>query len=356
MPRPSLHEYEARRIALVKPSALGDIVHALPVLTAVRERYPRARITWVVNQGYAPLLQGHPDLDEVLPFDRKAAGAGWVSAGRTYSRFFRELRRRDFDLVLDLQGLLRSGLMAAASGAARRVGLRGAREGARWFYTDIVSAPGRQEGHAVDRYWCMAEVLGAGGGPKRFRVPLVADAAAWAERELRGVPRPWLVLAVGSRWPTKRWLPAHFAELARCAQAEFGGTVLFVGGADEATLAEAVRTRLEGPSLDLSGRTTLPQLAAVLARADAVLANDTGPLHLANALGRPVAAPYTCTQVRLTGPYGSFHRAVETTVWCGGSCRRRCGRMECMAELTPGRLWPVLCEVLQSWQSRSRPA
>jgi lipopolysaccharide heptosyltransferase I len=353
MPRIPLSALEPRRIALIKPSALGDIVHALPVLAALRRRFPRAHLAWVVNRAYEPLLRGHRDLDEVLPFDRGAARSGWWGAARTYARFFRDLRRRDFDLAVDLQGLLRSALMAAATGAARRVGLADAREGAPLFYTDGVPAPAGL--HAVDRYALVAEALGA-GGVKDFHVPLDRAAAEWADGQLRDSPRPWLVLGVGSRWPTKRWPPAHFATLARAAQAAFGGTVLFVGGADEAELAEQVRARLTGPARDLSGRTTLPQLAALLARADAMLANDTGPLHLAVALGRPVVAPYTCTQVRLTGPYGAFASAVETKVWCAGSCRKRCDRLECMAELTPDRLWPVLHEVLLRWRDRNQCA
>jgi ADP-heptose:LPS heptosyltransferase len=158
------------------------------------------------------------------------------------------------------------------------------------------------------------------------------------------------MLGVGSRWLTKRWPPEHFAAVAERAQSEFGGTIVFVGGGDEANLSAAVSGRLTGATLDLTGRTTLPQLAAVLARADVMLANDTGPLHLAAALGRPVVAPYTCTRVAWTGPYAQTHRAVETRVWCAGSCRRRCSRMECMSELTPDRLWPVLREVLETWR------
>jgi ADP-heptose:LPS heptosyltransferase len=156
------------------------------------------------------------------------------------------------------------------------------------------------------------------------------------------------MLGPGSRWPTKRWPPAHFATLARRAQQAFGGTVFFVGGSDETPLAEAVRPRLEGPALDLTGRTSLPRLAALLARADVMLANDTGPLHLAAALGRPVVAPYTCTRVRLNGPFGAERGAVESEVWCAGSYIKRCRRLECMTELTPDRLWPALNEVLQS--------
>jgi ADP-heptose:LPS heptosyltransferase len=239
--------------------------------------------------------------------------------------------------------------MAAASGAARRVGLGSSREGASLFYTDVVPVADFNALHAVERYWLVAEALGVGDGPKTFRVPLSEVARCWAAEQLEACARPWLVVGPGSRWLTKRWPTGHFAALARRAQEEFGGTVLFVGGGDERPLARAVAARLAGPWRDLTGGTTLPHLAALLARADAVLANDTGPLHLAAALGRPVVAPYTCTSVRLNGPYGAAAGALETRVACQGSYLKRCTRMECMAELTPDRLWPILREILCRW-------
>jgi lipopolysaccharide heptosyltransferase I len=339
--------YPARRIALIKPSALGDVIHSLPVLTALRRRYPTAHITWVISRSYEALLHGHPDLDATLPFDRTASRAGWLPGVLGYNRFLRRLRRQRFDLVIDLQGLLRSGLMTLASGAARRVGLSTAREGATLFYTDLVPVADFNAVHAVERYWLVAEALGVGDGPRTFRVPLTEEARHWAAEELRTCPRPWLVVGPGSRWLTKRWPTRHFAVLARQAQHEFGGTILFVGGGDETPLARAVVADLSGPWRDLTGRTTLPHLAALLARADAILANDTGPLHLAAALGRPVVAPYTCTSIRLNGPYGAAAGAVETRVACQGSYLKRCARMDCMTELTPDRLWPILREILR---------
>jgi lipopolysaccharide heptosyltransferase I len=344
-----LSRYDARAVALLKPSALGDIVHGLPVLSALRRRFPQARITWVVNRAYEPLLRGHPDLDETLPFDRGAADKGICAAAASLAAFVADLRQRRFDLVIDLQGLLRSGLMARVTGAPRRVGLNCAREGASWFYTDVVDVPGGLGGtHAVERYWRVAEALGVGDAPLRFTVPVPDDARRFAAGLLHAWPRPWLAFAAGSRWPTKRWRPGHFAALGRRAQSDFGGTIVFVGAGDEAALASEVRAGLNGPVVDLCGRTTLPQLAAVLERCDVTVANDTGPLHLAAALGRPVVAPYTCTKARLTGPYGSAG-AVETAVWCAGSERTSCSRMECMDDLTPDRLWPTLARALSTW-------
>ncbi|HTU91856.1 MAG TPA: glycosyltransferase family 9 protein [Gemmataceae bacterium] len=352
--RPPLSAYNAERIALLKPSALGDIIHSLPVLPALRRRYPNAHITWVINQVYAPLLCGHRDLNDVLPFDRRASHRGWAAAVRSWLGFLSELRRRRFDLVIDLQGLSRTAVMVAASGASRRVGLSTAREGATWTYTDVVPVDDFNAIHAVDRCWRIAEAFGVGDAPKEFHIPIPDEARRWAEATTRGYPRPWLTIGPGARWMTKRWPPQHFAALARRAWDAFGGTVFFVGGHEETAAALAVRRRLSGPCRDLTGRTTLPQLAALLERADAMLANDTGPLHLAAALGRPIVAPYTCTRVRLNGPYPLQPGAVETTVPCRGSYIKRCSSLDCMAELTPERLWPSLAEVLRPWRNRNQ--
>jgi lipopolysaccharide heptosyltransferase I len=352
----SLFEYPAGRILLIKPSALGDIIHSLPVLTALRQRYRGAHITWLVNRSYEQLLHGHPDLDATLAFDRRSCQRSPWSFVQIHAGFLQTLRTQRFDLVIDLQGLLRSGLFALASRAPRRVGLDSAREGSRWCYTDIIAGADRKRVHAVDRYWLVAEALGVGAGPKIFHVPIPPEARAWAQEILHRSPRPWLVLGVGARWKTKRWPPQHFAELARRAQASFGGTVIFVGGREEAPLAQVTASGLAGPVRDLTGRTSLPQLSALLSLADVMAANDTGPLHLAAALGRPVVAPYTCTRAVLTGPYGAANKVVATRVWCAGSYRKHCRRLECLSELTPDRLWPVLHGILQQWESNSRSA
>jgi lipopolysaccharide heptosyltransferase I len=343
-----LSELHALRIALIKPSALGDIVHALPVLSGLRQRFPSAHITWIVKQHYAPLLEGHPDLDAVLTFDRKIMGNVW-RAGRSWWNFAQRLQAARFDLVIDLQGLFRSGLMCWWTGAKRQVGLATAQEGSCWFYTDIVDSRDMRKLHAVERYWQVVRALGGSEQELRFRVPLRDDAVYWAKELLADYPRPWLCFGVGASRPTKRWLPAHFAALAEKARLAVGGTIIFVGRAEETPLAQAVAHSLTGLKLDLTGGTTLPQLAAILSLADVMVANDTGPLHLAAALGRPVIAPYTCTKIELHGPYGPHCRAVASSVPCQGSYLHQCSRMDCMRELTPERVWPALHEVLEEW-------
>jgi lipopolysaccharide heptosyltransferase I len=344
-----LDRVDARRIAIIKPSALGDIVHALPVLTALRARFPAARITWVVNSSFEALIAGHPDLTDTLRFDRGAmTGAG--RAARAVWSFARELRRRRFDLAIDMQGLLRSGLMAWGTGAPVRVGFANAREGSRYLYTHKVKSPALDAGHAVDRMWCVAEAFGVGRLPKTFRVPLQPAEVEAARAALAPLPRPVVAVAVGAKWLTKRWPAAHFAELLNRAHGHFGGTACFLGAPDDVALSRDVIGRLRGPALDLTGKTSLPRLAAVLSLADVMLGNDTGPLHLAAALERPCVAPYLCTRVRLHGPYAQAATCAETTVPCGGSYLKTCDNMVCTPDLSPDRLWPKLAEALDSWQ------
>jgi lipopolysaccharide heptosyltransferase I len=344
-----------QRIAIIKPSALGDIAHSLPVLGALRQQFPLAHLAWIVNRSYAPILEGHPDLNEIIPFDRAALRKSWIKGSVDFGRFLHRLRKQKFDLVIDLQGLFRTGLMTFASGAPVRIGLTSAREGASLGYTHCVDD---RDGvrHAVDRYWRVIEALGDAPVHKTFHVPIHDEARSWARSTLSGFPRPWLAVGVGSRWLTKRWPPQYFAALVGRAQREFGGTAIFVGAPEEMELETFAVARLTGPKIPLTGRTTLPQLVALLAASDVMIANDTGPLHLAVALGRPVVAPYTCTLIDKTGPYHQEASAVATSIWCRGSYLKMCPRMECMSELTPARLWPPLEKTLRTWQQTHHAA
>lgn len=350
-----LSELQPRRIAVIKPSALGDVVHSMPFVGALRTKFPSASITWVINKAYVPLVDGHPAIDGFIPFDRGSMKKGWKRAVSESLQFAKLLRRQRFDLVFDLQCLARTGLMCLASGANRRVGLSTAREGARYAYTDVINISEPDKTHAIDTYWKVAEALGVGDLAKQFDVPVAPAVRQWALSQLAELPRPWMAFGVGARWLTKRWLPEHFAALAKQAQARFGGTVFFVGTPDEAPLAERVFGELDGPKKNFCGTTNLAQLIALLAVCDVMVANDTGPLHVAVGLGKPTVAPYTCTVVRRHGPYLQLG-GIETSVWCKGSYVRTCDRLECMTDLQPDRLWPVLAQILSAWAATSRTA
>lgn len=332
---------EPHTIGIIKPSSLGDIVHSLPILPILRNLFPLSQITWVVNESFRSLVEGHPDLDRVLAYRR--GGSGITARGIvTTGLLCRRLMAGQYDLAIDLQGLLRSGLMTGSTRARVRVGMADAREGAGWFYTHRVSAP-RKDLHAVDRVIRVAEALGAEEPSPSFHVPIADADIRWAESALEGVPRPRLVLNLGARWLTKRWPPAHFAEIARRAASEFGAGLVAVGSPGDRPLVRELGRHLGSAGFrDLSGKTSLLQLAAVARLSDLFLSNDTGPLHLAAAAGARVVGIYTCTDPRLTGPYGPRATSVRSCVWCAPSFRKRCGRLECLAELSPDRVWPAV--------------
>lgn len=341
-----LTDIEPRRVALIKPSSLGDVVHALPVLGAMKRRWPSARFSWVIGRGLKSLVEGHPALDDLIVFERGAMGfrAGGLAAGW---RLYRELRRHRFDLAIDLQGLLRSGLMAAATGAKARVGPAEGREGATAFYTHKIST-GPPGTHAVDRLLRIASAFGADVSEPEFVLPISDDDRRWAHELCAEVPRPRLVLNPGARWVTKRWPPASFASLARRAALVYRAGVIVVGALEDRSLADSVVAGLGDSvhTLDLCGRTSLMQLAAITEASDVFLSNDTGPLHLAAAAGARVLGIYTCTSPERTGPYGSQARTIRSGIWCAPSYLKRCDRLECFAELTPERVWPALDQAL----------
>src|SRR5580698_2276888 len=171
-----------QRILIIKPSAIGDVVHALPVLNLLRLKWPTAHISWLVSSACAGLLDGHPQLDEVIKFDRRRFGKGWrkPSAAAGLFGFTRALRKRQFDLVIDLQGLFRSGWLAAKTRAAVRVGPAEARELGWIFYTHRVRT-GYPDGQAVDRYLKIAEALGLGRAPVEFHFPTDAEDRRFVE-------------------------------------------------------------------------------------------------------------------------------------------------------------------------------
>lgn len=342
MARTPLDELEPRRVCIVKPSAIGDVVQSLPVLAGLKARWPQAEFAWVIHHRLAELLAGHPQLDLIIPFERGARGIrGLTSAGR----LVRRLWGGDFDLTIDLQGLLRSGVMALATAAPRRVGFANAREGSPIAYTDRVPLD-RVDQSAVTRYWLSAKALGCTGDPPPAVLGLTSELRAWARRQLAALPRPIVAIHPGAQWETKRWVPESFAVLADRAQREFGAGIVVVGGQGEKHLADAIADQLHGPTVNLAEQTSLLQLAALLEASDVTCSGDTGPMHLAAAVGSRVVAVFTCTSPILAGPYGPGHRVVVTNVACAGSYLRRCPNMICKAELSPERVWPALRQTL----------
>jgi heptosyltransferase I len=320
-----------RRILIIKPSAIGDVVHALPVLNLVRRTWPDAHIAWLATPACSGLLDGHPQLDEVIRFERRRFGQGWrnPSAAAGLFRFARELRSRQFDLVIDLQGLFRSGWLAWQTRSAVRVGFANAREFAPVFYTHRVPVAAAEQ-HAVDRYLTLAEMLGCGREPVEFRFATNdADREAVSEM-LNDDDTRYAVLAPGTHWPTKRWPVEHFAALVPMLRERFGLRSVIVGGPADRSLAAQIPA-----ALDLTGATNLRQLVALLERAAVVVANDSGPMHIAAALGCPLVTPYGPTSPVRTGPYRRMDCVIRLDIPCSPCFSRTCSHQSCLKWLAP---------------------
>ncbi|MCU0913919.1 MAG: glycosyltransferase family 9 protein [Planctomycetes bacterium] len=280
---------------------------ALPALSALRRSFPQARLSWLIRPELAPLLEGHSHLDEIIPFDRQSLGRAWHSpqALRELASLIARLRRSRFDVVLDLQGLFRSAALARLSGSPRRFGPRG-RELAHWFYTTAIP-PRREWVHVVDYWLRLVGALGASDLEVQFVLPEKPAAQGTAQSLLarHGVDRErYAVIIPGSAQVSKCWPPERFAALADRLTAEHGLAIVATGSRSESRAVQEIGGRAQHPVADLAGQTSLPELVEVLRGAQLVVSNDTGPGHIAAALGRPLVMMFSWSNPLRVGPYG----------------------------------------------------
>ncbi len=309
------------KIALIKLSSLGDVVHALPVAATLKARLPEARLTWIVERRETIVLAGHPALDAVVPVDtrgwRRARGiGGFAQAAGAVAAVASQLRQARFDVAIDLQGLLKSGVLTAATRAPVRLGFaaRRCREPLSAIFTNRRVEPpaGR---HVVDQYLALLGPLGVRDHVVEFRLP--SDPAA--EERIDGFftaaglkPRDRVVvLNPGAGRPDKQWPPEAFGALARRLADDGSARLLVVWGPGEGGAARAIVERAGPGRAVLAPPTDIPELIALLRRASVVVAADTGPLHLAAALGISCVGLYGPTRAARNGPYGAGHRTLQ---------------------------------------------
>ena len=297
-----------KNILIAKPSSLGDIVLALPALTALRKSFPNAKISWLVRPEFAPLLENHPHLTEVIPFDRKFLGKAWFhprAFGALVSLIGR-LRRGRFDVAFDFQGLFRTAILAWLSGCKKRIGMANAREFASFFYTDKVP-PDPQNPHLVDYYMRMIRAAGASQTSVEFVFPqdrVAADSVANLLASHGVAGGSYAVIVPGSAQADKCWPVERFAILAEKVSSQFGLPIVAAGMASEAALVETLKQKVHVPVANLAGRTSLKELVALLRAARLVVSNDTGPGHIAAALGTPLVLMFSWSNPARIAPYG----------------------------------------------------
>lgn len=322
-----------RRVLIVKPSALGDVATATPVLRGLRRTYPHAHLAWLVNRTCAPLIAHDSDLDEVIPFDRQGMAAPWLSprAAHLAAALLRRLRRARFDWVVDLQGLLRSGIFTAATGASLRAGFADAREGAVMFYNRRVRASAR---HTVDRNIELARRLGIDARRGDLTLQVTPEAGQFAHAFLQDHnlrPGAFVACVPPARWATKQYPPRHWRRVI-AALAHWRSVVL-LGAPGDQHLCEATVENLDG-IINMAGRTSVEQFVALIAASSGVVCCDSAAAMIAPALGVGVVVMIGPTRVERTGPYVRG-RAIVADVPCRGCLKRRCSHVTCMQMIDP---------------------
>ncbi|MFH2122623.1 MAG: glycosyltransferase family 9 protein [Pseudomonadota bacterium] len=319
------------KILIIKPSALGDIVHTLPFLAAVHTTFPAAEIHWVVAKGLHTFLEGHPMINRLWIMDKER----WKEISRLreiipeINTFRKALADEHFDVSVDLSGLLRSGLITFAAGAHYKLGFADSDEGSPFFYTHKIEG-GRQI-HAIDRYLKLAALMGCDTSQVSHPMPPYPSSIPL----LSSLPEHFCIIAPSAGKEANRWPADRFGELA----ASLPLPSVVISSKADAGVAEEVVAASKGMAINLAGRTGLKELVALIARAEFFISNDTGPMHIAAALGIPAVAIFGPANPVRTGPYGIIHTVIQEQLDCSPCYRRTpCNDWKCMENISAEKI------------------
>ncbi|HLZ53315.1 MAG TPA: lipopolysaccharide heptosyltransferase II, partial [Verrucomicrobiae bacterium] len=327
-------------ILILKPSSLGDVVQALPVLRLLKRHRPASQIFWWIDSNLAPLLENDPDLTGIVGFERRrwAAPRHWPEMFRSV----RWLRQQNFDWVIDLQCLARSGAFAWLANGQFLIGLDEVREGARGFYDQAVRRASFHT-HAVDWYLAVLPHLGIPVHNHFSWLPERPEIASTVRSKWQTGNARWIALQPGARWPNKRWPVEYFAELVRFLAQSFSGARFAILGSKEDKSLGGFISRVEPERcFNLCGQTSLPEMVEWLRLCDLMITNDTGPMHVAAALGKPLVALFGPTEPRRTGPYGQLNNVLRIDLPCSPCLKSRCHYEkpnECLNALSPATVF-----------------
>jgi len=322
-------KFDPGNILIVLHGSIGDVTRALPLAKLLRRGFPRASLAWSVEPAAYPLLQGNPAIDEIILFDRSR---WWKS----FAPFLAKVRAKRFDLVLDLQRHLKSGIVSWASGAPQRLGFHPAdsKEGNGFFNNLHIERCGDSIAK-LDHYLKFADYLGIPRAPVEWNFSLTSVEKATVDRHLAQTASAYAVLFVGTRWPSKQWFSKQMTECAKMLQAEHDLDVLLLGGAQDRELARQAMDGVTRRVVDLVGRTTLREAVGIIQRAKIAVGPDTGLMHIAAAVGTPVISLWGATDPVRTGPLGFADLAIRGEAPCVPCHNRDCpiGRI-CMQSIT----------------------
>jgi 3-deoxy-D-manno-octulosonic-acid transferase/heptosyltransferase-1 len=334
-------------ILIVKLSAIGDVIHTLPALNALRDHYPDAHITWLVEAAAADLVTGHRALDRVIVSHRKhwirqLKGSSRRQALSDIRRFWRDLRDTRYDIIIDFQALLKSGLLVWLANGDRKIGFDKGMQHQEHSYRLLNERipPVDMEVHALTRGMLLLNAIGVEAKRIVYDIPVTGQerdrvTSLLSNHGINGA-RPLVAINPVALWETKLWVNDRFATLADRLVHDCGVDIVFTGGPGDRSVIQAIRRMMSAPAADFSGRTTLPMLAALYQRSVLLVTTDTGPMHLAAAVDTPVVALFGPTAPWRTGPYGDGHRVVRTAPSCSPCFKRQCDvhQCRCMRDIT----------------------
>ncbi len=323
------------KVLLVKLSAFGDVVQTLPVLAALKEA--GHEVHWIVEEAVAELLEGHPLLDRLFVARRVQWLAEYLEkpfrVASEVRKFVHLLREENYDLVLDLQGLLKSAVWVGLARGRLKVGFANHREGSPYFYNYLLP-PYDPDQHAVWRYLSPLVLLGLEVNEPCFPLPALPESLP----HLLELPQPYVVFVPCTRWASKLWETKYWARLSSLFW-EKGLYPVFVGGKGDRVYVERILALDGAQGSSLCGQLSLLELAALLKGAHLVVSVDTGPMHLAAAVGTRVVALFGPTAPWRTGPFGRAHTVISAELPCSPCFKKYCPERTCLRQLSPEMVW-----------------
>lgn len=336
------------KILIIKPSAMGDIVLALPALSALRRNFPEANISWLIRPEFAELLQNHPHLTEVISFDRKFLGKAWFhpKAFAALVALIWRLRRSKFDAVFDFQGLFRTACLAWLSGCKKRFGMANAREFACIFYTHKV-VQNLDCVHLVDYYLKIIKAAGAMDVEAKFEIPVnPADVDSvnklLASHNIKS--KDYVVFVPGSTHSDKCWPVERFASLADRISTKFNLPIIAVGTKSDKSKVDEIKNLTDVSIDNFAGQTSLGELIALLKEARLVVSNDTGPGHIAAALGTPLVMMFSWSNPARIAPYGRSECMVAREPYSRGPKIKSTDPKHSVKTITVDEVYQKVCE------------
>lgn len=323
-----------RKLLLIKPSSLGDIIHSFAFLSAIKENFPHIEVHWVVSKAFEELLTEHPLIEKlvVINKDKWRSLKNILSTIKEFSKLSGQLKKENYDIAVDLQGLLRSGVITLLSGAELRCGFKETRELSHFFYNKKISVSGNI--HAVVRYLEVARQLGCNINSVNFPLP-------------KAKQPPWLndfedfvVIILFTRWQSKNWLIPYFVELIKMLPYK----AIIIGSKSDEADALRVAQYSEGKALSFAGKITLKELISVFKKTLFVITPDTGTMHLAVACGKKVVALFGPTDPCRTGPFGQGHLVIKSELSCSPCFKKYCKDLKCMENITPQSVYSKILD------------